>query len=96
MGRTLSQISRECGLATWDHSSTLVKTKIKYSAVPHTVLSNQLEVPGFTDDEIGDMVSYICNSRPPYGGGHFFLLALKFSPLHTAETFHIVNLPSCT
>ena len=75
MGRTLSQISRECGLATWDPSrvsSTLVKTKMKYSAVPHPeewrtgllkeLLSNQLEVPGFTDDEIGDMVSYICNS----------------------------------
>ena len=66
MGRTLSQISRECGLATWDPSrvsSTLVKTKMKYSAVPHPeewrtgllkeLLSNQLEVPGFTDDEIG-------------------------------------------
>ena len=75
MGCTLSKISRECGLATWDSSnlsSTLVKNKMKYSAVPQPeewrigllkdLLSNQLEIPGFTDDEIGDMVSYICNS----------------------------------
>ena len=45
---------------------------MKYAVVPQPeewriglledLVSNQLDVPGFTDDEIGDMVSYICNS----------------------------------
>ena len=75
MGRTLSQIGRECGLAGWDMvklSSVRIKEKMKYFAVPlnetwrtgflSELLDNQLEIPGLNNDEIQEMVSYLCKS----------------------------------
>ena len=75
MGRSLSQISRETGLARWEPSQlspAFVKKKMKYSDVPthehwrtgflSELLSDNLEIPGFTDDELEEMVSYLCTS----------------------------------
>ena len=75
MGRTLSQMGRECGLAGWDKvklTSGMIKEKMKYFAVPPNeawktgflseLLDNELEIPGLNNDEIEEMVSYLCKS----------------------------------
>ena len=75
LGRSLSKISRECGLARWDSdkiSSTMFKKEMKYFLVPPAekwrtgflgeLLDNRLKVPGFDDDDIQEMVNYLCQS----------------------------------
>ena len=74
MGRSLSQIAVECGLARGDSSlltPELIKKKMKYFAVPgqetwrvgclEELLGSHLEVPGFTT-ETEVMVSYLCKT----------------------------------
>ena len=75
MGCSLSLISREAGLTGWEPSQlspAFVKKKMKYSDVPPNeqwrtgflteLLSDNLEIPGFTDDELEEMVSFLCTS----------------------------------
>ena len=75
MGRTLSQIGRECGQPGGEPSQlrpAVIKSKMKYVAVPPQeqwrtgflteLLSNDLDLPGFDDDERSAMVSYLCES----------------------------------
>ena len=75
IGRSSTQISRETGLARWEPSQlcpALVKKKMKYFEVPAhehwrtgfltELLSDTLEIPGFSDDELEEMVSYLCTS----------------------------------
>ena len=75
MGQSLAQIGRECGLTGGDTgqlSSALIKQKMKYFSVPpdqvwrtgilSELLDKNMEVEGFSDVEIGVMVSHLCTS----------------------------------
>ena len=75
MGSSLSQIARECGFLKWEPSklnSSSIKKKMKYSRVPaeetwrlgllSELLCPNLELPGFNDDELVEMISFACKS----------------------------------
>ena len=75
MGHTLPEICKECGVQGADLSmlnSITVKKKMKYFPVPDLeswrtgflseLISEDLEVPCFTEQEIGEMVSFLCQS----------------------------------
>ena len=68
-------VCRETSLTRWEPSQlspAFVKKKMKYSDVPPhehwrtgfltELLSDNLDIPGFTDDELEEMVSYLCTS----------------------------------
>ena len=75
MGNTLPEIGKEFGVQGADLcmlTSATVKKKMKYFLVPDPeswrtgflseLTSKDLEVPGFTSQEISEMVSFLCQS----------------------------------
>ena len=75
MGRSLSKVCQECDIGGADLgklTSVTVKKMMKYFPVPDLeswrtgflseLMSDDLEVPGFTEHEIGEMISFLCIS----------------------------------
>ena len=75
MGRFLSKVCQECDIGGADVgklTSVTVKKMMKYFPVPDLeswrtgflseLMSDDLEVPGFTEHEIEEMVSFLCIS----------------------------------
>ena len=74
MGRTLATLCNECGVADITNlTSNLVKKKMVYQRIPEeeqwrinlaTELFQfrdlELSIPGFSMDEINDMLNFIC------------------------------------
>ena len=71
MGRTMAEISKECGMC--DPSRlipTLIKKNMLYREVPaeekwrlgllNELLEKKLEIPGFTNDELKEIISFAC------------------------------------
>ena len=75
LGQTMSNIVAECGLPRSGSSlptPAKVKKHLKYFEVPNQeswrtgplgeLLNNNLKVPGFDDDELGEIISFLCSS----------------------------------
>jgi hypothetical protein len=72
MGKTINLISVECSSSKDSLTPASVKKSMKYFNVTDTekwrvgtlteLLSDNLEIPGFTPQEIEDLKSYICSS----------------------------------
>ena len=71
----MSKIMRDCKLDMEDVrylNSTLIRSNMNYYPVPveeewrvgclDELLNDQLEVPGFNENELKDIVSFICSS----------------------------------
>ena len=72
MGRTLYKISRECSCSLESLTPGLTKKSMKYFPVPSTeewrigvlseLLSDELQIPGFTYQEVNELTTFLCNS----------------------------------
>ena len=75
VGRTLSKIRKECKVDMEDVGNLnpkLIKSNMQYYPVPEEeewrvgclteLLNDDLEVPGFTENEIKEFVTYICSN----------------------------------
>ena len=73
MGKTLSRVSRECGLGRYSPgqlNSAVVKAKMKYFPVPpdqtwrieilSELLNSKVTVGGFNSEEVRTMIAYLC------------------------------------
>ena len=73
MEKTLSKVSRECGLSRYSPgqlSSPLVKAKMKYFSVPpdqtwrtqilSELLNSKVTIEGFDLEEVHAMITYLC------------------------------------
>ena len=96
MGRTMDTLLRECNLNDiMMLNSNTVKKKMKYHDIPDEehwrvssatelikIRDKKLEVTGFTQEEVKDMLDYVCSSYLPLwlSIGRFFLWDLQFPP----------------
>ena len=72
LGRTLPRVSRECSCDVSQLSSAIIKSSMKYFPIPaheewrtgflSELLCPSLDIPGFNQEEINAMVSYLCLS----------------------------------
>ena len=75
LGQTMSNVAAECGVSRSGSSlptPAIVKKHLKYFDVPNQetwrtgplgeLLNSDLKVPGFDDDELGDIISFLCSS----------------------------------
>ena len=75
MGRTLSKIRKECKVNmeyVENLNPNLIKSNMQYYPVPEEeewrvgclteLLNDDLEVPGFTENEIKEFVNYTCSN----------------------------------
>ena len=71
MGRTMAEISKECGMCDPSRlTPTLIKKNMLYREVPaeekwrlgllNELLEKKLEIPGFTNDELKEIISFAC------------------------------------
>ena len=70
MGKTLSKIVRECKISMEDLTANIVKKKMRYSVAPVSeswrvamvseLMDKNIDVPGFSEAEIRDMLTYAC------------------------------------
>ena len=70
MGRTMQKISSECSLSSV--TPALVKKTMKYFQVPSAeewriaplseLLSDTVEIPGFSTEEVEEMKAFLCTS----------------------------------
>ena len=75
LGQTMSNVAAECGVSRSGSSlptPAIVKKHLKYFDVPNQetwrtgplgeLLNSDLKVPGFDDDELDDIISFLCSS----------------------------------
>ena len=73
LGRCMSQILRECEVDNLSSlSSSIIKRNMKYFPVPEEeewrvgcimeLLNEKVEIPGFSDKEVKEILSYLCST----------------------------------